>query len=67
MNSKTTPDENFIFNKCLKYLPDAVLNYIVEIFNASLVSSIIPECWKQSQITMIGKKETTLTSKIIGP
>ena len=37
MNSKTTPDENFIFNKCLNYLPDTVLNYIVEIFNASLV------------------------------
>ena len=55
-NIKTdSPEEDLLISKCLKHLPDNIIKNISEIFNVSINSGFIPDCLKESRITMIEK------------
>jgi hypothetical protein len=56
MNTSSTPGDDQIHNIYFKKMPEKFKSHIVKFFNLSLVHSIIPSNWKNSLITMIGKK-----------
>jgi hypothetical protein len=56
MNTKSAPGEDQIHNIYFKRMPEKFKSHIVKFFNLSLEHSIIPSSWKNSLVTMIGKK-----------
>jgi hypothetical protein len=56
INTSSAPGEDRIHNIYFKNMPVKFKAHIVKLFNLSLEHSIIPNSWKNSSITMIGKK-----------
>ena len=56
LNKKTSIDQDGISNRILKLIPDSMIELILLLFNKCLLYGKIPKYWKQSRITMIGKK-----------
>jgi exonuclease III len=56
VNTKSAPGDDNIHNIYFRKMPVKFKSHIVRLFNLSLEHSIIPNDWKKSLITMIGKK-----------
>jgi exonuclease III len=56
MNTHSAPGDDQIHNIYFKRMPEKFKSHIVKLFNLSLEYSIIPSSWRNSLITMIGKK-----------
>jgi len=57
LKTKSTPGTDKISNKTIKLLPACALTHLLNIYNASLKLSYIPETWKLAKIIVIPKNK----------
>ena len=55
IRGRGAPGPDNISNKCLKILPVSYIYFLTAIFNACLLNSFAPECWKTATVKMIPK------------